>query len=133
MDTSAWSLSHAVVKGFDAEEVGDSSYTRSAAAEFAAFVLDTQLDIAIPALALDAAFASSWARNMPMCQMRVYILAMPDVMLPLIGSSLLQALRTSLLSMAAQELAPSGNDSLLAALKREVLDLIVASDKAGVS
>ena len=137
-DEAPWTPAHGhcltLLSGdFEAEEVGDSSYTRSAAAEFAAFVLDTQLDIAIPALALDAAFASSWARSMPMCQMSVYILVMSDLMLPLIGSSLLQALRTSLLSMVAQEPVPAEDDSLLAALKREVLDLIAASDKGGAS
>ena len=68
-----------------------------------------------------------------MCQMSVYILVMSDLMLPLIGSSLLQALRTSLLSMAAQEPDPTEDGSLLAALKREVLDLIAASDKGGAS
>ena len=118
---------------FDAEEVGGSCCERSAAAEFAAFLLDTHLDVAIPALRLEAAFASSWARNMPMCQMSVYILVMSELMLPLIGSSLLQALRTSLLSMAAQEPNPAGNDSHLAALKREVLELLGASDNADIS
>ena len=133
-----WTAAHghclALLSGdFEAQEFSNSTCTRSAAAEFAAFLLDTHLDIAIPALALDSAFASSWARNMPMCEMSVYILVMSEAMLPLIGSSLLQALQTALLSMAAQQPDPSGKDSLLAALKGEVLDLLGARDKGSDS